>query len=162
MRSRLPVVAFLGAASVFGTASAQPAVGWRMYKDSLYGIVLDIPNTLAQKRKEAGRLELTSPDRTFYGLVSATDEIREGFPGNDPDGDIAPTDADCDRLPPSYRVAKPHLAAFSCTKRDKIVYEVAKYTRSGSITLRFEYPANQNARWKPVVSRMSATLRRTR
>jgi hypothetical protein len=61
-----------------------------MYTDSLYGIVLDVPSTLAQECTEVGRLKLTSSDGTLYGLVSATDEIRKGFPGNDPDGDITP------------------------------------------------------------------------
>jgi hypothetical protein len=67
--------------------------------------------------------------------------------------------SDCDKWPPAYVTIKNSVAAYSCTKAGKVDYYVSKYSRSGSVTLRSQYPVNQKAIWDTIVARMATSMR---
>ena len=138
-------------------AAAAPAVTWQRFADA-HGSSVEAPVSLLHRTPDPHGLAFTSRDGRSRASLDTVTEMRPGFPGNDPAGDMASMRGDCDHWPPAYQVVKPRLAAFSCPLNGAITYYIAKYGRGGSATLRISYPVEENARWKPVVARMAASL----
>ena len=138
-----------------GHAATSPA--WRVYSDQS-GSSVEAPPTL-KPVKDPSQLVLRSADGKTVATLATTTEERSGFPGNDPTSDLAPTAADCDVLPPAYRLLNSRISAYSCVKAGKVEYWVAKYNGSGNVTLHAEYPVTQKADWDAVVARMSASMK---
>ena len=68
-------------------------------------------------------------------------------------------EADCGAGKVTYKVAKPALVAFSCiTPAGRLIYQKTLIRRDVLATVRFEYPAAEQATWNPVVQRVSASL----
>jgi hypothetical protein len=109
--------------------------------------------------KDPSGLTLRSADGKTVMTLATVTEGRPGFPGNDPASDLTPTAADCDVLPPSYRLLSSRVSAYSCVKAGKVEYWAARYNGSGNVTLRVEYPVSQKADWDGVVGRMSASMK---
>jgi hypothetical protein len=86
-------------------------------------------------------------------------EIRPGFPGHDPKGDMALKRSDCTAWPPAYYTLKEALAAYSCLKGERVTYYLARYNPSGSVSLYVEYPVHQKGLWDQAVQRMASSMR---
>lgn len=72
----------------------------------------------------------------------------------------AEIEADCLSRPAAYRVAKAKLVAVSCDMAGgTVLYEKHLIHGDTVIALRITYPASESTRWKPVVERVSASLR---
>jgi hypothetical protein len=160
-RVGLPVLAMVAIAVVAsnlsdpGNAATGPA--WRVYSDQS-GSSVAAPATL-KPVKAPSQLVLRSADGKTVVTLATTTEERPGFPGNDPRSDLTPTAADCDVLPPAYRLLNDQVSAYSCIKAGKVEYWVARYGGSGNVTLHAQYPVTQKADWDAVVDRMSASMK---
>jgi hypothetical protein len=136
---------------------AEAAQAWRVYSDQS-GSSVEAPGAL-KPVKDPSQLVLRSADGMTLATLETTTEERSGFPGNDPATDLTPTAADCDVLPPAYRLLNSRVSAYSCVKAGKVEYWAARYNGSGNVTLHAEYPVSQKADWDAVVARMSASLK---
>lgn len=134
-----------------------PPPGWSRISD-VHGSSLEIPTALLKRKRDPRSLVFVSNDAARITFETIT-EPRPGFPGNDPEGDMSLKRSDCTAWPPSYRVLKDSLAAYSCVRGATVVYYVARYSRSGSIVLHAEYPRAHNGVWDRVVARISASMR---
>jgi len=130
---------------------------WRVYSDQS-GSSVEAPGALTPV-KDPSQLTLRSADGKTVVTLATTTEERPGFPGNDPTSDVAPTAADCDVLPPAYRLLNSQVSAYSCVKAGTVEYWAARYNSSGNVTLHVAYPVSQKTYWDGVVSRMSASMK---
>lgn len=147
------------AVMVATVADAQqgPDAGWQRITDA-HGSSLDVPTKLLQRRRDSSSLMFVADDGTRVTFETIT-ESRPGFPGNDPEGDMALGRSDCTVWPPAYRVLKDRLAAYSCAKGNVIVYYAARYNGSGSIILRATYPKGRAGIWDKAIAHMSTSMR---
>jgi len=143
--------------SLSGSGHAAPDPAWRVYSDQS-GASVQAPAALTPV-KDPSQLVLRSADGTTVVTLATTTEERPGFPGNDPTSDLTPTAADCDVLPPAYRLLNNQVSAYSCVKAGKVEYWAARYNGSGNLTLHAEYPVSQKTVWDRVIARMSASMK---
>jgi len=77
-------------------------------------------------------------------------------------------EVDCSGREPTYQVSKATLFAYSCKVDGIVTYHAEKFGRTyrvgasdatETVELHMTYPAEQQAFWDPIVSRMSRTLR---
>jgi len=157
--SRVLVLVAIGAFTNGLASSGHAATNqaWRVYTDQS-GSSVEAPGVLTSVRVPS-QLVLRSADGMTVVTLQTTTEERPGFPGNDPATDLTPTAADCDGLPPAYRLLNSQVSAYSCVKAGKVEYWAARYNGSGNVTLHVEYPVGQKTYWDGVVSRMSASMK---
>jgi hypothetical protein len=61
----------------------------------------------------------------------------------------------CRTLPPTYRINKNGLAAFSCIGRNGlIIYEVEKFNKSSQLLMHIEYPIDEKKYWDKAIEIM--------
>ena len=147
------------AATITAVANAEPGVsaGWRRVVDA-HGSSLEVPAALLRRERDPLMLVFAAADGARIRFETIT-EARPGFPGNDPEGDMALVRSDCATWPPAYRIVKARLAAYSCVKGGAIVYYAARCNGSGSVILRATYPKQRAFVWDKAVARMSASMR---
>ena len=148
--------------SCFGALLFGQTTREHLYENVRYGYQVFAPAELIKEPQAAGDLALRSRDGHLNGIIHRLGETRPGFPGNDPEGEGRATSADCDHLPASYTLRKPAMVAFSCEKNHAIRYTIIRYTASGSVSLDATYPVAERSRWDGIVSKMAASLKRTR
>lgn len=153
------VSALAGGIMLVGIAQADQgtSAGWTRISDAS-GSSLEVPTALLKRERDPVSLTFVGKDAAQIMFETVT-ESRPGFPGNDPESDMALERANCTAWPPSYHVVKATLAAYSCAKAGNVIYYLARYSRSGSIVLRATYPKSHAAVWDKVVDRMSASMR---
>jgi len=138
----------LGGASA---ALASAPVTYRHYTDAV--LVDDVPNDA--KQVDPGEFRTVYDGKlTTFELISSTLHSFDDEP-------------DCDGRPPTYKVRKLTLSAYSCQKGQSVLYHVEKYGRTykmgasdgtDTIELTINYPAAQRAYWDPIVAHMSQSL----
>ncbi len=95
-------------------ADRLPPSGWSRISDA-HGSSLEIPTSLLRRKRDPLSLVFVGNDAARITFETIT-EPRPGFPGNDPEGDMSLRRSDCTAWPPSYRVLKNSLAAYSCVR----------------------------------------------
>lgn len=130
---------------------------WSRISDA-HGSSLEAPTALLRRRYDPLSLVFVGKDGVRITFETVT-EPRPGFPGNDPQGDMALKRSDCTAWPPSYRVLKERLAAYSCVRDANVMYYAGRYSPSGSVILRAKYPKTRAAVWDGIITRMSASMR---
>lgn len=155
LRSTMGLVA-LAAWTAMAQAQPLPATWGRVFDQ--HGSSLEVPISVVKPRADPFALVFDADGGAVSIRFQTTTESRPGFPGNDPKGDMALTRSDCTEWPPSYYVLKERLAAYSCSKGDKVTYYLARYNNSGSVSLYVEYPRKESGFWDPAVQRMAASI----
>jgi hypothetical protein len=140
-----------------GTAQT-PSAKWGRVSDA-HGSSFEAPISLLTREPDPSATVFLADGGAVRVTMDTVTESRPGFPGNDPKGDMDLKRSDCTQWPPSYYVLKERLAAYSCTKGDKVTYYAARYSPSGSVSLYVEYPQTQSVFWDKAVARMSASMR---
>lgn len=160
MMLRLMFAMIAGSCALTSTSNAQQPVTWTRHTNHLYHFLIDIPDILAWSADRSGGITFKSKENSrVRATILATSESRPGFPGNDPETDIAPTLDTCDKLPPVYRTVKARMAAYSCVKGENIIYSIARYDGRRSVVFDITYPTTQASVWNAIVQRMSKSLR---
>ncbi len=135
---------------------------WYRLADKSNSSIL-IPSAIFQSSHDQfGRSTLFSAFGRMEIVLETIDETRSGFPGNDPRGDMAHDQTDCDTWPPAYLVIKPRLAAMSCAKRGRTRYYIAKYTQWGAFRFWADYDSDKADFWNPVIEKMSNSMRQVK
>lgn len=161
--TRLGMIRIIQAATIAAivttaaNADQGTSAGWRRITDA-HGSSLDVPIALVRREREPSSLVFVGDDGTRITFETIT-ESRPGFPGNDPESDMALKRSDCTVWPPAYRVVKARVAAYSCVRDSAIVYYAARYNGFGSVVLRAAYPKGRATVWDKAVARMSASMK---
>jgi hypothetical protein len=132
--------------------------GWKRVVDRQGSSVLTPSRTEVSHDGEVVILKVDGLSARFW---SAT-ESRRGFPGHDPARDMNLTPGDCDKFPPTYRIIKKSLAAYSCVKGGKVNYYVAKYSNYGGVFLFSEYSSGNKDNYNSIISRMVSSMRQVK
>jgi hypothetical protein len=123
-----------------------------------HGSSFEAPASLLQRQQDvSGLLTFKAEQGAVQVRLETITESRLGFPGNDPEGDMALERSDCTTWPPAYHVVKDRLAAYSCIKGDRVVYYLARYSPWGSVTLMVD-PQREATAWAPAVKHMASSL----
>jgi len=141
---------------VLGSAAALPAIAAPVRYVAHHEAFLAIDIPAAAKEDDEGRYEVQLGQRqASFDLTWSTPHV-----------DMRTVD--CSGSVPTYQVSKAALFAYSCRVDGIVTYHAEKFGRTyrvgasdatETVELHMTYPADQQAFWGPIVSRMSRTLR---
>jgi hypothetical protein len=142
---------------ILALACATPAAARdHHYVNARFGFSVDYPADLVPQPESDngdGRRFLT-PNYPFvalaWGAYNAENETLAQL--------AKEAESDCS-APPVYQRIAATFFAMSCRSANQVIYEKMLLKGGTETALRIEYPAVANARWAPVVARMSASLR---
>jgi hypothetical protein len=138
-------------------AAGQDGYVWRQVTNHI-GFV-DIPVSLFNRVDEAADIEFIGKKDNSKIRFTTITEPRLDFPGHNPKEDMALERSDCDHWPPEYLSINEKIAAYSCKKGAVISYYLAKYNKSGMVSIYVEYPIEKKDVWSGIIKRMAASLR---
>ena len=156
---RTPLAAGLAVAACVAATPVVAADAMATYDNARFGYAVSYPASQFNAQPESGngdgrafKAKGSSAQVLVWGAYNALSQTRAQM--------AAEIEADCLSRPASYRVAKANLVAVSCNMAGGAVLYEKHLIHGDQITaLRFTYPASESARWKPVVERVSASLR---
>lgn len=122
----------------------------------------NIPSQLHVTENRSSSISMASSDR----LAKADVVTKTGLPGriviadqHAKEGNSTAGYSPCASLPPSYRLQRADIEAFSCIgKNGKIVYEYSKFQSGRQISFHIEYPITQRKYWDEAVKQMVQSL----
>lgn len=157
-------IAVLIALALTGTpAAASPPVeapaakqaGWNVYRNARFGTRISYPGWFARRRESANGdgITLTAADGgelAVWGAYNATGESPRAY---------LATAAGSERGRVTYRTAGSDFAVYSGTEGGNIFYERLVFDgRTGVHGYRLTYPRRLQARYAPIIARLSRTL----
>jgi hypothetical protein len=156
---RTPFAAGLAIAACVAATTAVAADAMATYANARFGYAVSYPPAQFTAQPESGN----GDGRAFKAKGSSAQVLVWGSynaQAQTPSQMAAEIEADCLSRPASYRVAKSNLVAVSCNIAGGAVLYEKHLIHGDQITaLRITYPASESVRWKPVVERVSASLR---
>jgi hypothetical protein len=147
------------APALCGSTMSAHATSLATYANARFGYSVSYPADLLIPEREAdngdGRkfhARRGTAKMSVWGSYNALDQTPEGI--------IHDYARDCSAGKPTFKTAKPHLAAFSCTTTTGgVIYQKTLIRRDVLTSVRFEYPSAERAVWDPVVQRVSSSLK---
>ena len=139
-------------------ATAAHCAGMATYVNARFGYSVSYPADLLVPEPEADN----GDGRKFHARRGTAAMLVWGAYNADnrsPEQIAREYEADCGAGKVTYKVAKPGLVAFSCTTpAGRVIYQKTLIRHDVLSTVRFEYPAGEQAIWDPAVQRVSASL----
>jgi hypothetical protein len=147
----------LGSALAVLATSAHSA-GMATYVNSRFGYSVSYPADLLIPEPEAdngdGRKfhdRHATAVMSVWGAYNADQQSPQDIARN--------YEGDCGAGKVGYEVAKPQLVAFSCiTPAGRVIYQKTLIRHDVLTTVRFDYPAEEQAVWDPAVRQVSGSL----
>jgi hypothetical protein len=133
-------------------------IHWRTVVDQ-HGSSVSVPISILKQMPDPTGLSFRTTDGSASIEVSTTTEPRPDFPGHNPKDDMNLKRADCDGWPPKHYKVTEEMASYSCVKRGKVTYYLARYSPWGSVALFVTYPVNTRIPWDQYVIRMAGSLK---